>query len=523
MSDIKWSTSVRQRGKKTLPPLPNEIYLEILQFFRLTEAVVVTEGPRAKKDLLNLALVCRFFCSIVVPWLFETLRFIPRIGSEYKDFASQDYAPFCEDIVKGKMAARKLARYVKRCTLKMWDLDDDRLVPACSYREFLSLYWKALWHMPNIQEISLMDTSFTKEFLQTIGHLRHLKSLILGDCSLADDVNARHLRNLSSLELESLVVAFSAQDHVLMGFDVALTIFPVLKQLNLKFLLNLVTNSWYLIHGLSETEGILPLETLDLYMIDDPEMMAKLLQRTPSLTTLRVCCIRNRSTAKFILDSTALPVLKNVEGPISFLACLIPGRPISSLRVANSLESFAISQPELEALKSSSSPILHMQIPLSFYLQIPFHKHFLHIRTLRVDFCADDIPDTSQPHNVLIEQAILALTQAWPEHPPLRTLDLCFDRLGWPPLFFNPFKQEGWIYNLLLPKFPSLCKCLFGDTVHWSYLESSWIAELPSNFFRNLVNHCKAGRITYEELQNFIGSLVDGKSEVTNDDIEQSG
>ena len=142
----------------------------------------------------RVALICQFFCSVMLPWMFESIQ-LGRLN----EFSN--HAPFCWSLIDGCGSAQIIATYIKRCSF--WRCDEDYLSSPQSILDFRILCAKALALMPNLEELILWCVCITKNLLKSMKKLKCLTSLSLCYCPLSK-VRDRDIRKLSVLRLKSL-------------------------------------------------------------------------------------------------------------------------------------------------------------------------------------------------------------------------------------------------------------------------------------------------------------------------------
>ncbi|KDR79321.1 hypothetical protein GALMADRAFT_1233719 [Galerina marginata CBS 339.88] len=474
MAVLHWSSPVRKSGTRTLSQIPNEIYLEIFQHVRSTNPTSWTH-PSVKRDLSSLALVCRFFGSVTLPWIFEALEFdgdTKRNSSAY-----QNYASFCRSILKRESTARTMAQHVKKCAFASWGLKEDMSHNWC-IQEFLSLYSRSMREMTNIQELSLVSTPITKDAIKAMPTLQRLETLVLRDCVLADDVTDKHLQKLSSLRLKSLTVTSKTRDEE----D---PVDRLWDHIDFSALMNLSTTSLPSLQKLVERQGNLLLEKLDVIEIDDAVLLSQIFSKTPALRSLRTRFQTPFASSSFKLDSKALPRLQRVEAPLSLLQIIVPKRPVSSI----------VFWPS-----PNDSP---------FYLKIPLWKYFPDLRTLevRIDI---KVGPKGIPVELLTQKAISELLWAWPKQPQLQTLILGHDVNIYLRYSLDLVMLHKWISEIIWPKIPTLRKCQFGKFVEWSFCEaaSKWKPTILPHTYTIILDSLKSGRIGYSDYDGYIEGLL---------------
>ena len=162
------------------------------------------------QDLRSILRVCRFFCSIALPWIFESFRLV--IGRDETDSRSESRTKFCRRLLNGEEAAETVARFVKKCTVSL----SRNAEIGWALQELLSMYSKAISHMPNIGEIVLSHMIINKNVLKSLTRLERLKTLRIMYCHLAQDVKEKHLAKISTLRLSSLDALFPPHLDLLM-------------------------------------------------------------------------------------------------------------------------------------------------------------------------------------------------------------------------------------------------------------------------------------------------------------------
>lgn len=138
----------------------------------------------------------------------------------------------------------------------------------------------------------------------------------------------------------------------------------------------------------------IPLVELDLFRIEMAPLL-RLLEKTPSLRHLRV--VEVSSPQHTPPDSSAAPLLEELEAPLPVCMMLVPGRPVANLSLRNvGLQGALLGPTEASIFQSASCHISQLRVPLEFYLNAPFWRHFPSLLFLRLD---------SPERSVSIEQA----------------------------------------------------------------------------------------------------------------------
>lgn len=334
-----------------------------------------------RRDFSRVALVCRFFCSVMLPWIFESMTF----AGKNSDGIALNYAPFCRSVIHGCGSARIMATYVKRCSLTDWVPDRYNSPSSWCNMEFQLLYSRALALMPNVEELRLMKTYIDKNLLKSIMELKCLTSLSLDYCTLLKTKD-KHIRKLSTLRLKSFHF-FESPWMVRTSVEISV----ISQSLCLDSLLTIRTNCWPLVTRIAEQNCNLPLRELDIVavrdedVVRDVELLPKIFQKTPALKKLRISSA-GPSQRDVELDDL-LPALDDVSCPVFLLKSLVPGRPISSIKITTSS---LTELTDIQSLfKKSTHKIRSLCVPIHAYRTIPFWKHFPDLESLRVEVLDD--------------------------------------------------------------------------------------------------------------------------------------
>ena len=343
---------------------------------------------RFTEDLRSMARVCRFFCSIASPWIFESFCLV--IGRDETGTGPENRTKFCRRL-NGEEAAQTVARFVKKCTVS--------LLRRCNstrwaLQELLSMHSKAIAHMPNIEEIVLELVIIKKDTLKSLARLERLKTLRIMFCNLSQDVKEKHLVKISTLRLSSLNISF-LPSAALVTDESNPNIVSFLNQINWSCIIKFtattipttIQSAWMSLKGI-------PLVELDLFRIEMASLL-RLLEKTPSLRHLRV--VEVSSPQHTPPDSSAAPLLEEIEAPLPVCMMLVPGRPVANLSLRNvGLQGALLGPTEANIFQSASCHISQLRVPLEFYLNAPFWRHFPSLLFLRLD---------SPERSVSIEQA----------------------------------------------------------------------------------------------------------------------
>ncbi|KAJ3514457.1 hypothetical protein NLJ89_g2368 [Agrocybe chaxingu] len=476
MVKLEWSSPVRKAGDRLLPLIPNEIYLEILIYFK----PVVSESwsldalaPESSRhtDSRNLALVCRFFSSIMIPWLYEHLVFTRGTRREHS------YLPLCRNILGGNETAMLLAEHVKKCSIRSWGSDGDDSTAKWAAKEMISIYFDAMKNMKSLRALTLLNCAITPSMLKKLKDIPNLTNLTIDTCKLANNVQEKHLRNIRTLKLKS----FSFHSLTLNDIAGVGQIFP---HIDLDSLLELEATHTLFFDEIQLPSHPIPLESLDVDMITNPLHVETLLRHTPFLKKLRLC-IPSKSTpnTKLKLLPDALPLLEEISAPLDALQNIIPGRPISSITINNPLGRYypTMGTAEVELFKQSAGVISYLKISLQFYLALPLADHFPNVQVLFVQIWNYDGPTNIPWPETPVVDMLNYFVNSRPCFPHLRSLELEINRATMFYEFFDLKTQHEWITEILLPKFPLLHRVQFSAYFFWTYSpsENKWVPSTP--------------------------------------------
>ncbi|KAG1856035.1 hypothetical protein DFJ58DRAFT_345332 [Suillus subalutaceus] len=177
--DFSWSTPLRRNGQTILPLIPNEIYLATF------ECIAPTDQPLREQyvgTFSALALVCRFFCSVALPRVFERVTFSGDTNSNRTQASRK--TKWARQIVANSEPAKSVALYVKMCTFELWDLNEEAkwlLFP------FATLYCQAMARMSNIQKVVFSTSFVKKDHWEALAELKQLEVLEFRSCSFIED------------------------------------------------------------------------------------------------------------------------------------------------------------------------------------------------------------------------------------------------------------------------------------------------------------------------------------------------
>ena len=340
--------------------------MEIFSYLRTSDPTQWIDAEE-RQNFCNLALVCRFFSSVMLPWIFENVKFIEKdsysqISSTHSSTVS---AKFCRDVLDGDTTALLLAKHVKRWAFS-GSPTGSNWAPA-----FLSMYFETLRYTSNLLELSLSNITIPKDLFRRLSGVMTLESLKLDDCSLDETVLGKHLKHFESLSLKQFVLA-----HPVPCSDIG----RLLLHLNLSSLIRLELDIFPRLETLSLSDNCLPLEELYLDIAVDPFQVVKFLEKTPHLNVLRVHCLPSIIDHPFTIKPHVIPRLTNINANRYICEQILPGRPISCLELAwpSTRET-----NNVETLTCSTKPIVNLK--LSWYRDgPPSWRHFPDLESLEI-------------------------------------------------------------------------------------------------------------------------------------------
>ncbi|KAJ6628333.1 hypothetical protein B0H10DRAFT_1940528 [Mycena sp. CBHHK59/15] len=501
MGNFEWSTPSRRIGGRPLSIIPNEVYLEIFDYFQPSEETSFSE---CKLALSKIALVCRFFCAAALSRIYQSLEFSGTMGGP-------GYGPFCRllnqmDSSSGLSSnpdvrfAVDVANFVKECTFKDWKVDpsNDILVEFSS--AILKIYCNAVTRMPEIRSIHLESTPITKSLIHAIVESRcTLKTLCIRSCTVDPKLTKKHLKKLLSLRLTALEFFETSSTSIALPPDAILV-----RDLEI-----FRTDSWaYGLYFIKRTHPFL--RVLELDNVVDLSALHKFLAVHPTITDLTINSIVIKSEDRFgpFLTST-LPNIQRVKIPPSFLSHFRkrPLREVSLMgaefRDWDSVGLYAPTLPlrtndNLAPLAQSTTSIISLQVPQHVYFAFPLHKGVKNLEILTLSYHHPNfstIPLISSP--ALFRTAIQSICTKWPESPPLREFRMDFGETRTADsrnFMWDLQLQHEMISSELHVPFPHVTHVSFARFIKWQRCDerSTWRVFVPHPF-RSFVKDKLAG------------------------------
>ena len=308
----------------------------------------------------------------MLPWIFENITFVDcnSYAQSHPPITSTVSTQFCRSVLDRDSTALLVSEYIKRCafisspTQSQWS-------PV-----FFSLYFETVKHMPNLLELSLTHTVIPKVFFRCIPNVPRLETVKLDRCSLDGAVEEKHLKKFNGLKLKSLILCQAGNLRRLLPY------------LNMSYLLRLELKMFPNFDALPVPSQNLPLQFLALDSIQGPFHFDKFLKETPSLKSLRVSSSSSGPASMWPeskLEMIHAPVLAEIEADWPLCQTLVPGRPISGLKIKLASCDTEMGLKEIQIMKRSTCPITSLEVPCGLYLKVPFVDHFPSLRRLKID------------------------------------------------------------------------------------------------------------------------------------------
>ncbi|KAF9531487.1 hypothetical protein CPB83DRAFT_849111 [Crepidotus variabilis] len=337
----------------------------------------------------------------------------------------------CRKILAKEKSALLLAAHVKRwrfvgpTVLSLW-------TPA-----FLAMYFEAMKCMINLTEFALFEGQVTKDMIKGWLSIPSLNSLALHHCQIEEDFSSRNLRKFKTLRLRKLLIQ-SKRDTLGTSLLNPWIDFSCLHHLQI---------------GLHDKGPPLSLPDDDLSLVllevlaTDIGPCIGLMKKSPKLKILRLPQLypipHDEDWAKE-LDSSHLPALAEIEAPWEYCLKLIPGRPITTLKLADMCPK---RNPEI--LQRSASLIRYLKIPYQAYVKFPFLNHFSSLQSLEVF--------NSFERKVTVQEILNSIKDVKTGHPELRSLCISLEGEGISQIFDRE-SQEDETLKIIESTFPMIEK-----------------------------------------------------------------
>ncbi|CAL1714179.1 unnamed protein product [Somion occarium] len=445
-----WTAPQRRVGAKLLPlpPLPIDIYLLVLdQFVYEPDLQSLSEY---KASLLSLTLVCRFFCAMVTPKLFNELVFD---GDDDCEIASMSYGPhnaWFEAASSGDQSACALMKKVKKFTLSNWRDEDDP--DEWKESECGLLILRTFSRFSSITELNILRTPIADDFMIMVYQLPNLRSLNIKECvflPLADPLpqpNSEMLRH-RPLRLRELQLG-----HVdnFKYYRKSMALFVTTSALRI-----LKTSDSQLARQVMKKQMEIPLECLEIPLVPgDASILSDFLNRTPTITELWLESggfEDDEPPPPVLLDihPDALPNLKELHCPTPTLPQLLPKRPVTSVNLVESQDWMFAKCYDNELV-----------VPYAMYSELPLYEFIPKVDTLVV--CLPLVLSALPCRGIL--RALCTVHERKPIMRHLKLLPFGGINVVWA---FDLVFQHQLIVDLLSPSFPSATAISLNEGVEW--------------------------------------------------------
>lgn len=365
-----------------LQPVPNEIYLEIFDYFETSDTMF---PPECRRILARLALVCRLFCSIALPRIFASLDIFGAPAKETEDLPPNN-AKFCSAIVRKQEPAATLAGYVKECNFMDWSNKED-----WANAGFLKMYGQAMTRMSNLEKLSFMVVDIDRHLLKTICGLKRLTSLSFFLCTFSKDIDDASINKLPPLKLK--VFSFTGSNGNPKLFQ---------RIIDTTDLVEFRSTQWDITEKiLVKFEEDSPLESLDLFQAIDEPVLWRAIERTKKLKTILLASLSLHDGKLPAIPSPSLvPELRRLRAP-PLLVSLVPGRPLNHVSLTGSLlnrDGSTTNIPrmkvsDIDKLVQSSGDVRVLSVPSHLYFVAPWGGKLESLEELRLAFGHKNYPD----------------------------------------------------------------------------------------------------------------------------------
>ncbi|KAF6760636.1 hypothetical protein DFP72DRAFT_1166243 [Ephemerocybe angulata] len=404
---FQYSSPVRRNGKgENLDPFPNEIYAEILHYVQPDRQ----DNAEYHRQLSKIALVCRYFCFLMVPRLFDTLIFD---GSTEAKGPTPNYSGFCRSIIKDEGQARELAKYVRTCRVLNWLPDEGFGQISSAAASFLKLHFSAMVFMENLSSLIIDKIILTSQILRALSELKKLKHLELTDFKDMKGCRAGDYKKLASLRLTTLKM-HNSNDEPAFDWDDYKRLGQAFDYSHLETLLTSIPSSVTVIQKSSHPSPLRTLE-LKLYNLQEVTLDTSLFHRLPELRRFEIAPTGHNQLAGVVLKPSDIPLLEDVECLPDHLALFVPGRPVSRVTITLSPRSFQYAPQSpafLEPLARSTAAAINLSLPFTWfalYIEAA-HGYLAKVNKLRL-FCLYRDLDTNPEILKTLATAIPMLPQ----------------------------------------------------------------------------------------------------------------
>lgn len=197
---FRWAIPERRVGHRTLPLIPPEIYLEILEHLAPPGEEL---SPEQTKTLARVAGTCKLFCHIALPRIYERVNVVGSVYYRHDNVYSNRGASLCGRIVAREDLALWAAKCVKECNVRNW-LSNSEGSWAVSI--FAERYASSLRRMTNIHRLTFFECLILNEHWRTIMALGALKELVFDRCQFTESIQLEDGTQPTKLRVPSIEV-----------------------------------------------------------------------------------------------------------------------------------------------------------------------------------------------------------------------------------------------------------------------------------------------------------------------------
>ncbi|KAI6024235.1 hypothetical protein EDC04DRAFT_2725756 [Pisolithus marmoratus] len=182
---FQWTIPKRRVGHRSLPTIPAEIYLEILEYLAPPGEAL---SPEQTKTLTRLAGACKLFCHIALPRIYERVSIVGHVHYRHDNLLSSRGASLCGRIASREDLALWAAKCVRECNFRDWLLKSEG---SWAVSMFAERYASSLRHMTNIRRLTFFECFITNKHWRAIMALGTLEELVFDRCGFAGTIQVK--------------------------------------------------------------------------------------------------------------------------------------------------------------------------------------------------------------------------------------------------------------------------------------------------------------------------------------------
>ncbi|KAI6001884.1 hypothetical protein EDD15DRAFT_2472598 [Pisolithus albus] len=197
---FRWAIPERRVGHRTLPLIPPEIYLEILEHLAPPGEEL---SPEQTKTLTRVAGTCKLFCHIALPRIYERVNVVGNVYYRHDNVYSNRGASLCGRIIAREDLALWAAKCVKECNVRNWISESEG---SWAVSMFAERYASSLRRMTNIHRLTFFACFITNEHWRTLMVLGALKELVFDRCGFTGSIQLKDGTQPTKLRVPSIEV-----------------------------------------------------------------------------------------------------------------------------------------------------------------------------------------------------------------------------------------------------------------------------------------------------------------------------